>query len=329
MPRRPTVHDIGRQLGISASTVSRVLNGSQLVAEETRKRIEAVASEMGYEKRRIRRHGPRSILTVALFLPRSADVYHRLFYDPAELLAGLTEGFDSVRTQISVSVNRPQPELFESKKSGNIDACVFGFTTPSDDVRDLLEQREIPTVLLNRESPRCSFVSTDHLSGMRALLQKAAATRATVRPCYISFSPAQPVAALREESFAAACRAEGVAWSQRDLVRIDAVDQIDEAMLARIAERYNTVFCFNDFVAVYVYQVAILARIGVPEHLGIAGYDNSPVRQLTPQKIDTVSLSAYRLGREAGAWLRSAIIERNQEPIRLRVPGQVVRGATL
>jgi DNA-binding LacI/PurR family transcriptional regulator len=327
--RKPTVSDIARHLDLSPSTVSRVLTGSQLVKEETRRRIEAAADELGYTRRRIRRHGARSILTIALFIPRSSDVYHRLFYDPAELVAGLTDGFGDIRTQISVSVNQPNPELFTSKKSGNIDACVFGFTTPSEDVATLLREREIPAVLLNRESSHENYVSTDHFAGMRALLRRAASGEREVRPCYVSFTPAKPVAESRERAFLEACCAENIGCGSADVFRIASVREIDDAFLARIADRYNTVFCFNDFVAVYLYQVALISGLEVPRELAIAGYDDSPVRQLTPQPIDSVSLSPYRLGNEAGRWLGRVIIQRAAEPLRLLVPGDIVPGATL
>lgn len=326
---RPTVRHIAEQLNLSPSTVSRVLNGSPLVAEETRRRIALVAAELGYEKRRIRRHAPRSILVVALFLPRSGDIYHRLFYDPAELLAGISDGFGDVRIQVSVSVNRPRPELFTSKKSGNIDACVFGFTTPSADVRTLLEDRAIPTVLLNRESSQYNYVATDHLAGMRALVARAALRQGTTGPCYISFSPAEAVAALREKAFLEAYHEVGAWPGQPEIVRIDSVEEIDAEFLRARLEHCDTLLCFNDFVAVYAYQVALLAGFSVPKTIGIAGYDDSPVRRLTPQKIDTVSLSAYLLGKEAASWLRRTIIERETEPLQLRLPGKLVAGETL
>lgn len=325
---KPTVNDIAARLNISPSTVSRVLNGSPLVKEETRRRIEETAAAMGYRKRRIRRHGPRSVLVVALFLPRSSDVYHRLFYDPAELVAGLTDGFGDVRTQISVSVNQPNPGLFSTKKSGNIDACVFGFTTPSADVAALLRDRRIPTVLLNRESPRDNFVSADHRTGMRRLMRRACSSR-PLRPCYLSFVPAQPVAASREQAFLQACLEENVPCDPDDVYRIESIREIDGAFLKTLTRRYNTVFCFNDFVAVYLYQVALLTGIRVPGELAIAGYDDSPVRQLTPQAIDTISLSPYRLGEEAGRWLRRAVIERSAEPMQLLIPGDLIPGDTL
>ncbi len=327
--RGPTVKDIAQRLNISQSTVSRVLNGSPLVAEETRALIESTAAELGYQKRLIRRHAPRSILVIALFLPRSGDVYHRLFYDPAELLAGISDGFGEIRTQVTVSVNQPEPELFTSKKSGNIDACIFGFTTPTEDVGTLLRSRAIPTVLLNRESDTYGFVTADHFSGINALLERAAQSRRAVKPCYLSFTPAEPVASSREQAFTAACAERGIGTEDRTIIRIDKIEQIDAAMMRTIVKSYNTLLCFNDFVAVYAFQTALAARIVVPDKLGIAGYDDSPVRRLTPQRIDTVTLSPYQLGLEAAQWLREQIIDRSSERIHHHIAGDLVPGETL
>lgn len=327
--RNPTVSDIARRLNISPSTVSRVLNDSPLVKDATRSRIQAVATEMGYEKRRIRRHAPRAIVVLALFLPRSPDMYRRLFYDPAELLAGVTDGFGEVRTQISVIVNQPRPDLFTSKKSGNIDGCVFGFTTPSNEVRELLRERRIPSVLLNRESHTMSYVAADHLTGMRRLLRRAASLRDDLRPCYLGFPPAAPIARQREKAFLEACCAEGIACREADVVNVRHVDEIDRTLVLHVRENYNVVFCFNDFIAVYLYQTLILAGLRVPEEIGLAGYDDSPIRQLTPQKIDSVSLSPYQFGNVAGSWLHRVVIERDAEPLQVHIPGDLVSGDTL
>ena len=326
---KPTVSDIASKTGLSPSTVSRVLNGSQLIAEQTRRLVEDAARDLGYKKRAIRRHGRRAVLTIALFLPRTPSVYRRLFYDVADLIAGLTEGFGEVRTQISVNVNQPQPELFSSKKSGNVDGCVFGFTTPSPSVHDLLVSRGIPTILLNRERPDSNFVSTDHSVGHRALVQRAKEATTDFRPCFLSFTPAAPVAQWREESFIEACRSENVPCTRADIIRVDDLSQIDQPLVRAIRARYSTVFCFNDYVAVYFYQVALTAHVAIPEDLGLAGYDDSPVRRLTPQPIDTVLFSPYRFGNEAGTWLYNTIIERSPRPLQIRIPGEPVFGATL
>src|SRR5258708_30443652 len=48
--RQPTVAGIARMAGVSAPTVSRVLNGSSGVALSTRERVEAVIREQGYRR---------------------------------------------------------------------------------------------------------------------------------------------------------------------------------------------------------------------------------------------------------------------------------------
>ncbi|HYF67976.1 MAG TPA: LacI family DNA-binding transcriptional regulator [Ohtaekwangia sp.] len=45
-----TIYDIAKVLNLSASTISRALNGSELVTKQTRSKVEQVANELGYQK---------------------------------------------------------------------------------------------------------------------------------------------------------------------------------------------------------------------------------------------------------------------------------------
>ena len=70
-PRKPTIRDIARRLGVNASTVSRALSGSELVKEETRRRILREAKQCGYENNPIATSLRKGVTeTVGIVVPR-------------------------------------------------------------------------------------------------------------------------------------------------------------------------------------------------------------------------------------------------------------------
>ncbi|HHE48179.1 MAG TPA: LacI family transcriptional regulator, partial [Candidatus Acetothermia bacterium] len=50
-----TIKDVARVAGVSPSTVSRALNDSPLIREETKARIRRIAAELGYERNELAR----------------------------------------------------------------------------------------------------------------------------------------------------------------------------------------------------------------------------------------------------------------------------------
>lgn len=73
-----TIKDIAREAGVSAATVSRVLNNdlSLAVSEETRSRVFAVAGQLGYKPSRVRqlkRENELGSKTVTLLLWCTAE----------------------------------------------------------------------------------------------------------------------------------------------------------------------------------------------------------------------------------------------------------------
>ena len=47
--KRVTIYDVAKEAGVSLATVSRVINGSNVVKEPTRERVEAAIEKLGYK----------------------------------------------------------------------------------------------------------------------------------------------------------------------------------------------------------------------------------------------------------------------------------------
>jgi LacI family transcriptional regulator len=331
MKNRITVYDIARKLDISPSTVSRVLNNSSLIGEEKRQLILAAAEELGYQKRQIRKQGCRAIINIRLFLPPTKYDYIHLFYDVAELIDGIQQGFGSTKVNIIISINDGDLQLFDSKKIGDIDGCIFAFTMPSPEMETLLEERTIPYILLNRQEPENNYLVVDSLLGMKCLVEAMWRKHADdFRPCYIGFSPLGMVTRLREEGVRNTCALHGKELLAADVFNIDQIKELQGPVLDAILERkYNCVLCFNDLLAVSVYQSALHRGIAIPQAFSLSGFDNSPMLQLLDQRIDTIEFSIHSLGTEAGLWLRAWIIDRDFKPIQKKLEGTYMKGETI
>ena len=64
-----TIKDVARAAGVSPSTVSRALNDSPLIREETKARIRRIAAELGYERNELPWAGHGVVTGVGSFDP--------------------------------------------------------------------------------------------------------------------------------------------------------------------------------------------------------------------------------------------------------------------
>jgi len=121
--KRITIYDVAQEVGLSVSTVSRVLNNSTLISDEKAELIRKVATRMGYIKRPIRRQSSRTILNVKLFLPLHEESALHLFYDAPDLIDNIKRGFGETRVNIVAIAREDRTETFDNKRLGQIDGC--------------------------------------------------------------------------------------------------------------------------------------------------------------------------------------------------------------
>ena len=74
--KRVTIYDVAKEAGVSLATVSRVINGLEIVREETRKKVEEAIDRLGYKPNAIAQGlALQKSTTIALIVPEASFGY--------------------------------------------------------------------------------------------------------------------------------------------------------------------------------------------------------------------------------------------------------------
>ncbi len=293
-----TVSAIAQLAGVSAPTVSRVINGRSGVAPETRQRVESVIHEHGY--RRAANGGPVALLELvfhaleslwAIEIIRGVEQVarqHRLAVVLTEMEGRLTPG--KAWTE-QVLARRP---------TGII--AVFSELTAAQQWK--FAARSIPLVVLDptgeplHQTP--SVGATNWNGGL-------AATRHLLdlghrRIAMISGPTEWPCCRARLDGYRAALDAAGVPADPR-LVRISTLyvegGLRDGLELLRLPDRPTAIFTANDLQALGVYEAARQLGLRIPQDLSVIGFDDLPFTQWSGPPMTTVRQPLTDMGAAA------------------------------
>jgi LacI family transcriptional regulator len=329
--KRVTVYDIAEALDLSPSTVSRSLNGSSLISPETRKRVMSVADGLGYRKRAVRRQRSRAILNIKLIIPGFSERYRSLFYDPADLVRGIREGAEEVRFNLLLDLNDDDLAFFDHKKGGDLDGVICAFSRPPAEILETLAERDVPVLTLHRQVEGGDYVDGDNRRGMYDLVQRLHERFGSgLQPAFLGFSRADEVSSARRLAVAAACGERGVGLLEENCLEVDGIESVTPELVQGLVDNgVNALLTYNDLIGAAALRAAQLAGIPVPKQLALTGFDNSPIRSLLPQPLDTINLPVYEFGVAAGQWIVARVIERSEEPVRQTIAGEYLAGATI
>lgn len=74
--KRVTIYDVAEEAGVSLATVSRVINGLEIVRDETREKVEAAIDKLGYKPNAVAQGlALQKTTTIALLVPEASFVY--------------------------------------------------------------------------------------------------------------------------------------------------------------------------------------------------------------------------------------------------------------
>jgi LacI family transcriptional regulator len=316
--KRSTINDIARLAEVSKKTVSRVINDSPFVKEETRLKVNAVIRETGFEPDPQARGLAfrRSFLIGMIYDNPTPQYVVNMQQGILDAIVGTSYGL------LVYPVERTNPTYLAGLRSFIERQKLFGvILSPSisedDRLVKLLHEFECPYIrvaCVMLDKPATMVVTHDSDGAAEAAHHLAAMGHERI--AHISGPPTFRSSHERRRGFREALAARGLklrpSFDREGAYTFDSGIAAAHELLA-LNPRPTAIFAGNDEMAAGVYKVAHELGLEIPKELSVIGFDDSatslrlwpvltsvrlPVRDMG--KLATVKLFARRAKKRPG-----------------------------
>lgn len=326
-----TSHDVALLAGVSQTTVSRVLNGSDKVRPATRDRVLKAAAELGYapsaaaQYLRTRRSGVIGVI--------ASDIVNPFFPALLDALSRETQrhGFEMILW--NHDDDSSAKSVADNVARGLVDGvCVASATAGITDV-DMLRRIQVPITFTNRgiHGFEADQVTSDNVgaAGQAASYLLSAGRRriaAIFGPRNISTGPE------RESAFTGRLREGGVVipdhWVRRGPSSFDTGYSAVQAILDS-GDIPDSIYCNSDLIAFGAINAMRNRGVRVPEDVWIMGVDGLPMSSWEVFDLTTVEQPIEEMAARSVELLVNRIRGGENDPVRLNLATSlVVRGST-
>jgi LacI family transcriptional regulator len=321
--RGVTIYQVAEHAGVSASTVSRVLRGTQPVAPATEARVRAAVAELRYRPSRLgvalaeRRHSANGIVFPDLAGPFYAEV---------------VLGYEEVAAELGRSVlilstrDRTDADQMVLSLADRVDGMVlFGHTVEDDVVREVAESG-VPVLLLARpEIAGVDSISTRNTETAYELARHLLG-HGYRRIVFLGDPGGSRDARQRWDGVTRALAEAGLP-SRGALVRCG----FDEAAGRRAARRLlgrktrpEALMCFNDEVALGALLAVEELGLRIPDDVALTGWDDVMAARFARPALTTVRQPMRELGAQAAQALDERITGARTETVHRMLPTTLV-----
>jgi LacI family transcriptional regulator len=298
---QPTINDVAARAGVSKKTVSRVINGSPLLAKETRKRIEEAIEELGFVPNpQARALALRRNFLIAL-LHDNPNAQTVLNFQNGVLSAIKDSDFALVVRPVernSEQIIQDIQTFLERQRPWG--AMLLPPISERDDIAQLCEKLGVRYVRIGSailDTPDRCVASNDQQVVEQAVKQLIAAGHRKIG--FVRGPRGFRSAHEREAGFLAALASAGISLPKKYRAegnyRYDAGLDAGEKLLNQ-KDRPTAVFCSNDEMAAGLLNVAHKLQLEIPADLSVLGFDDSPTARHMWPPLSTVRWPIYDMG---------------------------------
>ncbi|MGC8652954.1 MAG: LacI family DNA-binding transcriptional regulator [Candidatus Kryptoniota bacterium] len=323
------IKEVAKKAKVSIATVSRVLNGSNLVKEDTRRRVMAIVEELNYMPHAIGRAlVTRKTNLLGVILP---DVHSEFF---SELIRGIDMAARKHGYHIIVSSTHSDRYELESMlgvmQGGHVDGMII--MSPHVETGGVIKQLfpQSPVVFVNSYvgSSRFDSVAINNRNGayqmVNHLIKHGHRAIAIVKGDEHNYDAQE-----RLSGYLDALSENKIARKEEFEIPGDFTEESGyEAMLKilKLKSKPTAIFCSNDSMALGALRAMHEKDIIVPHEIALAGFDDIPSARYVLPSLTSVHVPIFEMGSMAAERLFTVIEKKNgKTSTPLLLPTSVVK----
>lgn len=295
-----TLKELATLLNVSISTVSKALNDSPEIGEDTKKRVKKLAAELDYQPNRLAQQlKSNATKTIGVIIPTIINPFF------AEVLHGIesyadTHHYDIITTISNESFDKEQRAI-KMLARGSVDGFIIAaaretqMQQKSDHFQSILNN-QIPLVMFDRvvDQVKCAKVVVDDYESVynatNNLIEKG-------RKHFVLFSNIADlsVGKLRSQGFQDALKAANLTY---DVVDLKAIDNLNGKIHEYLSTHPKTdaIISIDHLTGIVALNMAEAQGKTIPKDIDIVGFGYTETPLLVNNKIAVIQQKGEAIG---------------------------------
>jgi LacI family transcriptional regulator len=298
-----TLKDIARRAGVTAATVSMVINNKAKISNATREKILTIAKELNYYPNITARGlATKKLNAIGVVVPNLASSF------VIRILQGIKSTLRDVNYTLllfdTIGGSETEAELLARVvQQGRVDGIIIISSSLSDDDLKTISTEKLPAIMVAKRSDLLSSIYVDHenasYEAVKYLLDKGHERIAIVTINKTNLSIDQ-----RINGYKRALSSENVSLSEELFFEVTEDNMLDGTYIApkilNHPRKPTAIFCpAGDMVAIGIVKEYVKRGVKIPDQMAVVGYDDIPAAEVIEPTLTTVRQPKLEMGDNA------------------------------
>lgn len=319
--KRITITKLADQLKLSPSTVSRALKNHPGIGKATCKRVQKLASDLGYFPNSIASNLRRKKTNlIGIMVPRIDRHFH------SNVISGIEEAANKAGYYVAIfqSKDSYQKEIDNvrmllSNRADGVISCLALETKKFNHFLKFIDHN-IPLVFYDRvpDKIKVSKVLIDDFEAAFKACSHLIASGCK-RIAHIAGNQNLAVYKNRLDGYKEALKQNNIVIDDELICFADSLTMEEgqkfTTKLLHLPQPPDGLFCSNDNTAISAIQVAKKEKIKIPGDLAVVGFSNSPASTIIEPSLTTIDDHAFEMGKKAAHLLIHLIEDKDKNVV--------------